>query len=72
LHPYRRHAAGRARGFSATGRHPDHDARVALSAADSTPGGAALWRHDHHRRNSRAGADRRGAHCPVTQRLKDP
>ena len=57
--PHRRHAAGRARAVSArAGRHPDHDAGVAVPAADvQRARGAALGRHDHHRRDPRAGAD---------------
>ena len=40
------------------GRHPDHDARIALPAADlERARGAARRRHGHHRRDSRAGAD---------------
>ena len=58
-HPHRRHAAGRARAVPArAGRHPDHDAGVAVSAADlERARGAPLDRHGHHRRDPRAGAD---------------
>ena len=57
--PDRRHAGGRARALPArAGRHPDHDARIAVPAADvERARGAALGRHDHHRRNPRARAD---------------
>ena len=51
--------ARRARALPArAGRHPDHDARVAVPAADvERARGAALGRHGHHRRDPRAGAD---------------
>ena len=57
--PHRRHAGERARAVPArAGRHPDHDARVALPAADlERARGAALGRHGDHRRDPRAGAD---------------
>ena len=58
-HPHRRHAGDRARPLPArAGRHPDHDAGVALPAADvERARGAALDRHGDHRRDPRAGAD---------------
>ena len=58
-HPHRRHPAVRARALPArAGRHPDHHAGVALSAADlQCARGAAIDRHDHPRRNPRARAD---------------
>ena len=58
-HSHRRYAGGRARAFPArAGRHPDHDARIALPAADlERARGAARRRDDHHRRDPRAGAD---------------
>ena len=49
----------RARALPArAGRHPDHDARIAVSAADvERARGAPLDRHRHHRRDPRAGPD---------------
>ena len=54
-----RYAGDRAGPLSArSGRHPDHDPRVALSAPDlQRARGAAIDRHGHHRRNPRAGSD---------------
>ena len=71
----------RARPFPArAGRHPDHDSRIAVSAVDvQRARGAAVHRHDHHRRDSRAGADQarrasravhRNALLDVLQRLE--
>ncbi len=63
-HSHRRHAAVGARALPArAGRHPDHDARVAVSAADvQRARGSELDRDGHHRRDPRARADQaRGA-----------
>ena len=58
-HPHWRHAGCRARAISArAGRHPDHDPRVVVPAADvQCPRSAARRRDDHHRRDPCARAD---------------
>ena len=58
-HAHRRHAVVRAGAISPRpGRHPDHDARVALPAADlERTRATAIGRDGDHRRDSRAGLD---------------
>ena len=58
-HPDRRHACGRTCPLhAAPGRHPDHDARVALPASDvECARRAAPHPHGHHRRDPRDGGD---------------
>ena len=57
--PHRRHAGRRAREVSAgAGRHPDHDAGIAVPAADvERAREPAVGRDGDHRRDSRAGLD---------------
>ena len=73
--PHRRHAGDGARPVPARARrHPDHDARIPVSPADlECAGSAALARHGHPRRDSRAGPDQaRRAPCPVARAARVP
>ena len=66
--PHRRHAVVRARALSPrSGRHPDHDARVALPDAHlERARAAAIGGDGDHRRDPRAGVDQtRRAHGAV-------